>query len=40
VTDQKIFSKLTQHWENEYHEDMTNLNVSYIYKEILWFSRL
>lgn len=27
VTDYKIFSKLTQHWENEYHEDMKNLNV-------------
>ncbi|XP_066919805.1 cysteine--tRNA ligase, cytoplasmic-like isoform X2 [Clytia hemisphaerica] len=27
VTDFKIFSKLTQYWENEYHEDMKNLNV-------------
>jgi len=27
VTDHKIFSALTQHWENEYHEDMKALDV-------------
>jgi len=27
VTDHKIFSKLTQYWENEFHEDMRSLNV-------------
>lgn len=29
VTDHKIFSNLTQYWENEYHEDMKSLNVSF-----------
>ena len=28
ITDHKIFSELTQHWENEYHSDMKALNVS------------
>lgn len=28
VTDFKIFSNLTQYWENEFHEDMKSLNVS------------
>lgn len=27
VTDHKIFAKLTQHWEKEFHEDMKALNV-------------
>jgi len=27
ITDHKIFNALTQHWENEYHEDMNSLNV-------------
>lgn len=27
VTDHEIFSKLTQYWENEFHEDMKSLNV-------------
>ena len=27
MTDHRIFAKLTQHWENEFHEDMKALNV-------------
>ncbi|KAL9955644.1 hypothetical protein ACROYT_G036997 [Oculina patagonica] len=27
VTDHRIFAKLTQHWENEFHEDMKALNI-------------
>ena len=28
MTDHRIFAKLTQHWENEFHKDMNALNVS------------
>lgn len=27
VTDHRIFAKLTQHWEDEFHKDMEALNV-------------
>lgn len=27
VTEQRIFAKLTQHWENEFHKDMKALNI-------------
>ena len=27
VTDHRIFAKLTQHWETEFHKDMEALNV-------------
>ena len=32
MTDHRIFAKLTQHWENEFHEDMKALNVSVQHK--------
>ena len=34
MTDHRIFAKLTQHWENEFHEDMKALNVCLHYKSI------
>ena len=30
VTENEIFSKLPRYWEEKYHEDMENLNVSFI----------
>jgi len=35
VTDHRIFAKLTQHWENEFHEDMKALNVCLHQKSII-----
>ena len=34
MTDHRIFAKLTQHWENEFHEDMKALNVCVHHKSI------
>jgi cysteinyl-tRNA synthetase len=30
VTDNSIFSKLPQHWETKFHEDMDALNVRFV----------
>lgn len=35
MTDHRIFAKLTQHWENEFHEDMKALNVCVHHQSIV-----
>ena len=36
ISDKSIFSGLTQHWENEFHNDMQALNVSMEKREDFW----
>ena len=35
VNEHSIFSKLSQHWEDDYHKDMDALNVCKMYFNVL-----